>query len=57
VEQRLASGQPVWRNPMEKNGKLVWYAPAVGSDPGMAEVILERVCELVGVEVTRLKLK
>jgi sirohydrochlorin cobaltochelatase len=45
VEQRLASGQPVWRNPMEKNGKLVWYAPAVGSDPGMADVILERVKE------------
>jgi len=20
---------------------LIWYAPAVGSDPGMAEVILE----------------
>jgi len=45
VEQRLASGQPVWRNPTEKNGKLVWYSPAVGSDPGMAGVILERVRE------------
>jgi sirohydrochlorin cobaltochelatase len=47
VEQRLAAGQPTWRNPTEKNGKLVWYSPAVGSDPGMADVILERVREAV----------
>jgi sirohydrochlorin cobaltochelatase len=45
VEQRIASGQPVWRNPTEKNGKLVWYSSAIGSDPGMADVILERVRE------------
>jgi sirohydrochlorin cobaltochelatase len=45
VEQRIASGQPPWRNPTEKNGQLVWYSPAVGSDPGMADVILERVRE------------
>jgi sirohydrochlorin cobaltochelatase len=45
VKERLAAGQPTWRNPTEKNGKLVWYSPAVGSDPGMADVILERVHE------------
>ena len=45
VEERIASGQPPWRNPTEKNGRLVWYSPAVGSDPGMADVILERVRE------------
>jgi sirohydrochlorin cobaltochelatase len=45
VEQRIASGQPAWRNPTEKNGKLVWYSPAVGSEPGIADVILERVRE------------
>ena len=33
VEQRLAAGQPAWRNPTEKNGKLVWYSPAIGSEP------------------------
>jgi sirohydrochlorin cobaltochelatase len=43
VEQRLAAGQPAWRNPTEKNGKLVWYSPAVGSEPRLADVILERV--------------
>ena len=45
VQQRLAAGQPAWRNPTEKNGKLVWYTPAVGSEPHLADVILERVRE------------
>lgn len=43
IQQRLAAGQPVWRNPTEKNGKRVWYAPAVGSEPHLADVILESV--------------
>lgn len=45
IRQRLAAGQPVWRNPTERNGKLIWYSPAVGSAPEMAEVILERAKE------------
>ena len=45
VGQRLAAGQPAWRNPTEKNGRLVWYSPAVGTEPRVAEVILERVRE------------
>lgn len=45
VEQRLAAGQPTWRNPTERNGKLVWYSPAVGTEPHIADVILERVRE------------
>jgi sirohydrochlorin cobaltochelatase len=45
VGQRLAASRPAWRNPTEKNGKLVWYSPAVGSAPEMADVILERVRE------------
>jgi sirohydrochlorin cobaltochelatase len=48
VKERLAAGRPTWHNPTEKNGKLIWYAPAVGSDPGMADVILERVREACG---------
>jgi len=50
VEQRLAAGQPAWRNPTEKNGKLVWYSPAIGSEPHLADVILERVREAAKVE-------
>jgi sirohydrochlorin cobaltochelatase len=45
VDQRLAAGQPAWRNPTEKNGKHVWYSSAIGSAPEMADVILERVRE------------
>lgn len=45
VEKQLAANQPTWRNPTERNGKLVWYSPAVGSAPEMADVILERVRE------------
>lgn len=45
VKERLAAGQPTWRNPTEKNGKLVWYSASVGMEPLLAEVILERVRE------------
>lgn len=46
VKQRLAAGQLTWRNPTERNGKLVWYSPAIGTDPHIVEVILARVREL-----------
>jgi sirohydrochlorin cobaltochelatase len=45
VKQRLAAGQPTWRNPTERNGKLVWYSEPVGTAPQVAEVILTRVRE------------
>jgi sirohydrochlorin cobaltochelatase len=45
VERRLAAGQPPWRNPTEKNGRRVWYSAAIGSEPHLADVILERVRE------------
>ncbi len=45
IRQRLEAGQPPWRNPTERNGCRVWYAPAVGTEPQMADVILERVRE------------
>jgi sirohydrochlorin cobaltochelatase len=43
VKERLKSGQPTWRNPTEKNGKLVWYSQGIGTEPRIADVILERV--------------
>jgi sirohydrochlorin cobaltochelatase len=45
VKKRLQEGKASWRNPTERKGKLVWYAESVGSDPGLAEIILERVKE------------
>jgi sirohydrochlorin cobaltochelatase len=48
VQQRLQNGQPTWRNPTERFGKLVWYASSVGTEPLVAEVIMERVREAAG---------
>ena len=45
VRERYQSGQPTWRNPTERHGKRVWYSASIGSEPGLADVILERVRE------------
>ena len=45
VQQRLASGQPTWVNPTERQGKRIWYSASIGTEPFLAEVILERVSE------------
>ena len=45
VQKRYKEGQPTWRNPTEKKGKLVWYTPSIGSEPHLPDVILERVRE------------
>jgi sirohydrochlorin cobaltochelatase len=45
VKERLRLGHPTWRNPTEKQGKCVWYAGSIGSEPHLADVILERVRE------------
>ncbi len=45
VRQRLESARPTWRNPSEKHGKRVWYASSAGTEPLLAEVILERAQE------------
>jgi len=42
---KMKSGQPTWRNPTEKHGKRVWYSASIGSEPRIADVILERVRE------------
>jgi sirohydrochlorin cobaltochelatase len=46
VQERLRRGEPTWRNPSEREGKRVWYAPSIGNEPHIADVILERVNEL-----------
>ncbi|MBW8865382.1 MAG: cobalamin biosynthesis protein CbiX [Verrucomicrobia bacterium] len=45
VKERLAAGQPTWRNPTEREGRLLWYTPSVGTEPLLADVILQRVNE------------
>jgi sirohydrochlorin cobaltochelatase len=45
VRERLKLGRPTWRNPTERDGKRLWYTAGVGTEPLIAEVILERVRE------------
>jgi sirohydrochlorin cobaltochelatase len=45
VRERLKLGQPAWRNPTGREGMRLWYTAAVGSEPLMADVILDRVRE------------
>jgi len=45
VQARYRAGEPTWRNPTEKQGKRVWYSASIGTEAGIAEVILERVRE------------
>jgi sirohydrochlorin cobaltochelatase len=45
VKERHAAGQPTWRNPTERDGKRIWYSSSVGTEPLLAEVILESARE------------
>ena len=45
VQARLKAGQPTFPNPTRRNDRWLWYARAVGTEPLLAEVILERVLE------------
>ena len=57
VKQRMKAGRPTWRNPTEKKGKLIWYSKSIGSDPHIAEVILERVREACTPQSEEVKLE
>ena len=46
VQARFRRGEPTWPNPTDKNGKRVWYSSSIGTEPHIAEVILERVREM-----------
>lgn len=46
VKARYQNHRPTWRNPTEKHGKHVWYSASIGSEPQLAEVILERATEM-----------
>jgi sirohydrochlorin cobaltochelatase len=48
VQARVQAGVPPWRNPTERFGKLIWYAPGLGEAPELADVVRERVHEAAG---------
>ncbi len=45
VKERISAGRPTWRNPTQRRGRRVWCAPAIGTEPLLSDVILERVRE------------
>ena len=45
VKERLEAGQPTWRNPTERKGKLLWYTDSIGSAPQLPDIILDLVSE------------
>lgn len=47
VQERLKAGQPTWRNPTGRQGKRLWYTASIGSEPHIADVILERALEVM----------
>ncbi len=46
VSRRMEQGLPTWENPTRREGRTVWYTRSIGTDPGMTEVIRERVREI-----------
>ena len=46
VQARFRRGEPTWHNPTERQSRRVWYASSIGNEPGLAEVILERVRDM-----------
>ena len=45
VQRRFKAGIPTWTNPTTMQGKRVWYSSSIGTEPLMADVVLERVNE------------
>ncbi|MEI6342984.1 MAG: CbiX/SirB N-terminal domain-containing protein [Verrucomicrobiota bacterium] len=45
VRSRVRDGLHGWRNPQRMGDRTLWYTPAVGDEPGLADVILERALE------------
>jgi len=48
VQARLRAGQPTFPNPVDRNGRRVWYSQGIGTEPLLADVIVERARESAG---------
>ncbi len=42
TNSRAARGEIFRRNPYETDGRLLFYAPSIGTDPGFADIIIEQ---------------
>jgi len=43
VQQRLEADRPTWVNPIRRGFQRLWYTPAIGTEPSLSELVLERV--------------
>lgn len=48
VAGRVRAGLSGWENPTCVGGRWTWYSRAVGDEPGLADVVMERVLEGAG---------
>ncbi len=48
VQGRLQRGAPTWVNPTMLQGRRVWYSASIGTEPLVADVVIERVREMSG---------
>lgn len=52
VQSRLRAGLPTFPSPVHRQGKRVWYSQGVGTEPRLADVIVERVREMAAVSAS-----
>jgi sirohydrochlorin cobaltochelatase len=45
TNSRAARGEIFRRNPYETDGRLLFYAPSIGTDPGFADIIIEQAAK------------
>ncbi|MFM1941463.1 MAG: hypothetical protein RI897_445 [Verrucomicrobiota bacterium] len=45
VRERLRRGDATWLNPTSQGPQRLWYTPAIGSDPALVDLVMERVLE------------
>jgi sirohydrochlorin cobaltochelatase len=43
IQERLSRRLPVWSNPTHRAGKRIWFTAGVGTDPRLADLILDQV--------------
>jgi len=52
VQARLKAGQPTFPSPVDRQDRRVWYSQGIGTEPLLADVILERVRESAATAVS-----
>ncbi len=54
VRRRVQRGEPGWQNPIRRGCRRLWYTAALGTEPHLADIIVERAQESRGAARTLL---